>query len=117
MRIHVIEQSPELNHVAFVGSLDIPGTQEAEPELLRKLVSHHSDTLIDLSKLDYAGSLGIGLLFGAFKSLMHQGRIVLYGAQPSVENTMRLVRLDHLCAIVPTLADAQAVLAQPSPQI
>jgi anti-sigma B factor antagonist len=64
---------------------------------------------IDLSKVDFVDSSGLGALVSLLKTLRPAGEMVLFGIRPSVGE---ILRLTHLDAIFRREETEQAALAQ-----
>ena len=49
---------------------------------------------VDLSKVDFMDSSGLGALVSLLKTVRPEGEIVLFGIRPSVQEILRLTHLD-----------------------
>jgi len=59
-----------------------------------------SDVLLDLSKVDYADSAGLGMLVHTYGLLKKkQGKLTLKGVQPRVMELLKLTAVDTLMTI------------------
>lgn len=68
--------------------------------------------LVDLGKVHYMSSAGLRVLMIAAKGCRKQeGRIVVAGLQPTVQEVFRIGRFDMVVEIFPTVRDAFAVLS------
>lgn len=68
--------------------------------------------LVDLGKVHYMSSAGLRVLMIAAKGCRKQeGRIVVAGLQPTVQEVFRIGRFDMVVEIFPTVRDALAVLS------
>jgi anti-anti-sigma factor len=68
--------------------------------------------LVDLGKVHYMSSAGLRVLMIAAKGCRKQeGRIVLAGLQPAVQEVFRIGRFDMVLETFPKVRDALAVLS------
>jgi anti-anti-sigma factor len=68
--------------------------------------------LIDLGKVHYMSSAGLRVLMIAAKGCRKQeGRIVVAGLQPTVQEVFKIGRFDMVVEIFPTVRDALTVLS------
>lgn len=65
--------------------------------------------LLDLSRVDFLDSSGLGAVVHAMKSMGAGRRLELAGLRPKVEKVFRLTRMDSIFVIHP---DANSVLPQ-----
>jgi anti-sigma B factor antagonist len=95
--------------VELAGELDLGTAPTVEPSLLAE-VRARSGIVIDLTRLSFIDSSGIGTLIGAFRAANDGKRVHAVAASGSqVERVLRLVGLDR---VLPMFADrANAVEA------
>ena len=62
--------------------------------ILADLPAEGARIAIDLSRVDFLDSSGLGSLVSLLKEVRPTGDVVLYGAKPSVAEILRLTRLD-----------------------
>ena len=95
--------------IALRGRLDTPGVDQIETRFTASVVAPGRDALVDLSQVTFMSSMGIRLLLGAAKSLaLRKARMILYGAQPLVRESLDNVNLPD---IIPLAADEPEALA------
>ena len=71
-------------------------------------------TVVDLSRLEYIASLGMGMLISCAQSLQRKGcRMVLAGAQGNVDTALRTAGIDHAIPMAIDVDEALRVLDQP----
>jgi len=85
-------------------------------DALRKQLQEHiqdgaNKIVIDLSKVDFIDSLGIGAIVAGKKSLKSGGELVLAGANRNVLTMFRLTRLDKEFKILNTRDEAVQTLS------
>ncbi len=68
--------------------------------------------VLDLSKVEFIDSSGLGAVVAAMKQLGKDRKLDLSGMTPTVEKVFRLTRMDTVFALFPTL-DA-ALMASPA---
>ena len=67
--------------------------------------------VLDLSRVDFVDSSGLGAIVAAMKLLGSTRRLDLAGLTPTVERVFRLTRMDSVFTIHDSVAQAQAVYA------
>jgi anti-sigma B factor antagonist len=63
---------------------------------------------IDLTKVDFLDSSGLGALVSLLKAVRPEGELVLFGVRPSVRE---ILRLTHLDSVFPCETDEAAALS------
>lgn len=86
------------------------------PELKAQVVlltkSDVSNLIVDLSNVKYCDSSGLSALLVANRGVRGlDGSLVLCGLQPMVEKLVAISQLDKIFNIVPTLSEAEDVIA------
>lgn len=68
--------------------------------------------LVDLGKVNYMSSAGLRVLMIAAKGCRkHEGKIVLAGLQPTVQEVFNIGRFDMVLETFPTVRDALAAIS------
>jgi anti-anti-sigma factor len=110
-----MEISPISDHlvrVTLTGRLDAPTVDRIETRFIAALVPGSNNAIVDLSGVDFVGSLGIRMLISAAKSLkMRQAKLAVYGTQDQVRQVFELVSLQQLLNICATEEEARAAVA------
>ena len=74
---------------------------------MRELLGGASGRVVlDLEKVDFIDSSGLGAIVAAMKNLEPHRRIDLAGLNPSVDKVFRLTRMDTVFKLYPTLDGA-----------
>ena len=90
--------------VVLRGRLDSPGVDSIETRLTASLVPRGESAIVDLSGVEFAGSMAIRMFITIAKALARKDRrLALYAPQPAVAETFEMVALD---SIIPVAADA-----------
>ena len=84
---------------------------EFKSRILEKLPAENGRLAIDLSKVDFMDSSGLGSLVSLLKTVRPGGELVLFGMRPSVLEILRLTHLDAVFRNAPDEAEAVAILA------
>jgi len=109
--LRVISSTDTLSHIALSGRLDIQGVQEVELKLNSQTSARRRPALIDLSGVEFIGSLGIGMLVSAARSLrVHGAGTVLLNPQGRVDDVLRGSSIDQIIPISTSLDDAFRLL-------
>ncbi|WP_170783069.1 STAS domain-containing protein [Ruegeria lacuscaerulensis] len=67
--------------------------------------------VLDLTRVEFIDSSGLGAIVAAMKQLGSDRRLDLAGLHPFVEKVFRLTRMDTVFKLYPTLGDALASAA------
>jgi anti-anti-sigma factor len=95
--------------VALVGRLDTPGVAGIELRFTATLVPRAARAVIDMSEVEFIGSMGIRMLISVARALSKkQGKLVLYRPQPMVAEVFNTVALGEIISVFPDAASAQA---------
>ena len=70
-----------------------------------------SRLLLDLSRVDFLDSSGLGAVVAAFKQAAPERRLELAGLSPTVEKVFKLTRMDSVFKIHETAGDVTATFA------
>ena len=62
--------------------------------------------VLDLSKVEFIDSSGLGAIVAAMKSLGRDRKLALAGLTPTVERVFKLTRMDSVFSVFPTLEGA-----------
>ncbi|MFG1350653.1 STAS domain-containing protein [Xanthobacter autotrophicus] len=111
MNIETHALGPEQVLIVLDGRLDIEGTAQIEVAF-SAVSSHAKATLVDLSATPFVASIGIRLFISNAKALARRGgRLIVFGATPTVKDVLLTTGLGELATLVATRADADAALA------
>ncbi|MFK7763519.1 MAG: STAS domain-containing protein [Roseobacter sp.] len=64
--------------------------------------------VLDLSKVEFIDSSGLGAIVAAMKHMGAERRLALAGLTPTVERVFQLTRMDSVFSVFPTLEGALA---------
>ena len=109
--LSVVASTDDLTHVALSGSLDVQGVQELELKLSSHTAARRRPAIVDLSAVDFVGSLGIGMLIANARALRgHGAGMALLRPQEKVEHLLRASSIDSLIPIASTVDEALRLL-------
>lgn len=98
--------------LALVGELDTQGQTQIAVRMTGLTVPFRRHAIVDLSRLTYISSLGIGLLLNINTGLKRQGKkLLLLAPQPLVAKVLQVVRLQKELQIVASEDQLQQALA------
>lgn len=107
--LHVTELDGPVTRVALAGRLDAAGADQIGIRFTAATASAARPAIVDLSQVGFVASMGIRLLISSARALDTKGfKLVLFGAQPHVEEVLLDAAVDQ---IVPLVADEAAALA------
>ncbi len=76
-------------------------------EAMRSQTDGGADTvLLDLQKVDFIDSSGLGAIVATMKHLSPDRKLVLAGLTPAVDKVFRLTRMDSVFSVFSSLHDA-----------
>jgi anti-sigma B factor antagonist len=105
--VRTIAVTDEISHVRLVGRLDIDGVGMVEIPLTAATVARKRPAIVDMSGVEFLGSMGIGLLVRCAVSLQRSGaRVVLFGCQPLVQKSLEITKINAVLPIVDSEAAA-----------
>jgi anti-anti-sigma factor len=103
MDLQVEERTDGISHVALVGKLDVAGLHAVDLKFHSQTSARKQSAVVDVSRLEYIASLGMGMLISCAQSLRRKGAtMVLVGAQGVVDTALRTAGIDQA---VPMAAD------------
>ena len=109
MEMKIKDGSDGVVAVALIGRLDTPGVAGIELRFTATLVPRAARAVVDMSEVEFIGSMGIRMLISVARALSKkQGKLVLYNPQPMVEEVFNTVTLGEIISVQP---DAAAALA------
>lgn len=97
--------------LALNGRLDTPGVERIETRFTAAVVPTGKHALVDLSNVTVLTSMGIRMLLSAAKA-MHQRKtkMIIFGAQDAVGETLHHVSLAEIIPVVSTEEQALALV-------
>ncbi|HEY2051557.1 MAG TPA: STAS domain-containing protein [Caulobacteraceae bacterium] len=94
--------------VVLTGRLDTAGVDLVEAKFDAGVVAGGRHTIVDLTQVEFMGSLGVRMIIRAGRSLASNGgRLVLFGAR---EPVLEVIELTGLHEIVPSVASESEAL-------
>jgi anti-sigma B factor antagonist len=112
MNIDIEELAPGVTLIRLTGRLDTPGVDVVEARFSAASISQDKHTLVDLSQVSFIASMGIRMLIATARAMkQRQRKIVLFAAQPLVQETLQTMSVDTLMALVPDLDTARGIVA------
>jgi anti-sigma B factor antagonist len=111
LKLEIQEASDTLSRVALVGRVDVHGLHQVDVDFHRATAGRGKPTVVDLSQVEFIGSLGLGMLISCAQSLHRKGAaMVLLGPRKAVEATLRAAGVDRFLPIVEDLEAARGRL-------
>jgi anti-anti-sigma factor len=106
MQLETTPRTDGISQVALIGRLDINGLHEVDIKFHGQTAARAQPAIVDLNKLEYIASLGMGMLISCAQSLRRKGHtMVLAGAQGDVDTALRTAGIDQA---IPMVADVDA---------
>jgi anti-anti-sigma factor len=108
MQMTLVDVAEDVLNVALAGRLDTPAVDQLETPLSAAVAQKGASALIDLSKVEFVGSMAIRMFMSVARAQAKKGlRVVLYAPQPLVRQLFDTVSLSD---IIPIEADVQSAL-------
>lgn len=91
--------------------LDAHNAADFRAQLDRMIADGHERVVLDLSRVDFLDSTGLGAVVTGLKRMRGHGELVLCGIVEVVMNVFRLTRMDRVFRIEPDVDAAVAALS------
>jgi anti-anti-sigma factor len=98
--------------IALVGKMDGEAVEELHPQIQEVYRAGVRRFVFDLSKLDYASSLGLRLMVSLSNQVKGQGAVALCGASEAVRTVLTMTRVNQVVPEHPTRAAALAAVTK-----
>lgn len=103
----------EVHVLRLEGYVDAHTFTDFEEELTKLVEGGHYNLLLDLEKLTYINSTGLGLLMATFRQVrQYQGDLVIAKMSDKITNIFNLLGFSRLIHTYPTEQEALAKFAQ-----
>ena len=107
MKIEIADTADGIVNVALVGRLDTRAVESIEPGLVASLVPRGARAIVDLSRLEFIGSMGLRMFITIARDLgRNNGKLVLYSPQPWVNVMFTTAALHTIVSVRPDAASA-----------
>jgi anti-anti-sigma factor len=107
MKMEIGDAADGLVNVTLVGRLDTPTVLRIEPDLTASLVPRGARAIVDLSRLEFVGSMGMRMFMTIARDLArNNGKLVLYSPQPWVNVMFTTASLNSTVPVCPDAASA-----------
>jgi anti-anti-sigma factor len=111
IQLNEVQVDDRITHVALVGRLDVAGLHAVDVKFHGYTAARRRPTLVDLSGLEFLGSLGVGMFMSCARSLQRFGaKMVLLNPPPEVEEVLRAVGIEQGIPIVRSAEEAYRIL-------
>jgi anti-sigma B factor antagonist len=109
--IDLVEATDTFTHVALQGKLDAAGVREVDLKLTSQTVARRRPAVIDLTEVEFIGSLGISMLFVIARSLrLHGAGMAVIVGSPSVKGALEMTQIEDVISVVATREEALRAL-------
>jgi anti-anti-sigma factor len=89
------------------GRLDTHGVDQVETKFTASVVPGGRNAVVDLSEVDFVTSMGLRMFIGVAKALRrHKAKMVLFAAQPQVNEVFASASLGEIVPIAGNEAEA-----------
>ena len=105
----------EVHILRLEGYVDAHTFTDFEEELTKLVEGGHYNLLLDLEKLTYINSTGLGLLMATFRQVrQHQGDLVIAKMSDKITNIFNLLGFSRLISTYATEQEALQKFTQPA---
>lgn len=112
MEMNVTELPGPVSCVRLTGKLDAAGVDRIDLRFTTAVAAVGRHAVVDLAGVTLLTSIGIRLLISTARALSQKGaKMVLFGAQPLVQEGLDHTALDQIISVVDTEAQALEKLA------
>lgn len=109
MEMEIKELENNVRNVTLTGRLDTTGVLGIETRFVTGLVPGAKHAIVDLSKVDFIGSMGIRMFISVTRTLRDKkAKLVFYSPQPRVNDVLDSASFRE---IAPVCADAAEAVA------
>ena len=100
MKMEIADTADGLVNVTLAGRLDTPAVERIEPQLVASLLPRSARAIVDLSALEFVGSMGLRMFITIARDLARKnGKLVLYSPQPWVNVMFTTASLHHIVCV------------------
>ena len=110
MELNVIHSDDSYTHIALVGKLDVGGVGEIENKFLGFTAARKKNAVVDISGVNFLGSMGLRVFLDAAKSLAREKKqLILLNPQPLVGEVLEASGIGEIVSIQTDAASAVAL--------
>ena len=88
------------------GRIDAASAVDFKDQICGAIDEGKHEVVLDLSRVDFIDSSGIGAIVGVFKHLGRRGTFAVSGLTRSVERVFQLTRMDKVFRVYPNVEEA-----------
>ena len=111
MEMQITDVDSKLKKVTFNGRLDTPGVLGIETQFVTGLVPEGKPAIVDLSKVEFMGSMAIRMFISVSRILREkQVKLALYAPQGMVNEVLEIARVNEFVPICSDATEATAVV-------
>lgn len=109
MKFELKDLDNDILHIGLIGRLDLQGTLEIDDRFTFNITASKSNTVVDMSNVDFLASIGMRMLLSNAKALQQRKKqLVLVNPQSMVEDALKTAGIAQLIPIYGTLEEAIA---------
>lgn len=114
MNVSIDKKDPAVIVRVLDTQLGADSAEEFKTHVTTNIPADGARVAIDLTKVDFVDSSGLGALVSLLKAVRPAGDLVLFGLRPGVKEILRLTHLDAVFPVETTEEAALATFAQAS---
>ena len=96
-----VETRARVSVVCIDGEVDFRSVSDLRAAMTDLLTEHHDRIVVDLSRLTWIDSIGLGVLVAAWKRARPTGaELVLWRPSPKAAAVLKIARLDRVMTVV-----------------
>jgi anti-sigma B factor antagonist len=107
----IVEMDNNVIILKPVGRLDASSVKSLQAQVAKLMEKNYIHILLDLSRVDFIDSMGLGACIGLYKTLdARGGALVCAGSNDSIRAIFRLTRADEKITLADSRLDALKIL-------
>ena len=107
MEMQITDLDKNVKQVTFNGRLDTPGVLGIETQFVTSLVPAGKSAIVDLSKVEFVGSMAIRMFISVSRILREkQVKLALYAPQGMVNEVLEIAKVRDIVPICSNASDA-----------
>lgn len=111
MQLEIVDIDDRSARLSVTGRLDTPGVNAIETRFTATAATAGKNILVDLSAVPILTSMGVRMLISTARALQgRKHRMIVFGAQDVVAETLEHVALNEVIPVVASEAQARAAL-------
>lgn len=110
--IELLREENDLVQLKVMGRLDTVGTSQIDTQFTAMISPRGKHALVDISNVSFLASMGIRMLVSVARTLdRHEKRLILYGADNLVKESIDNAGLTQMLSLVSSEEEARTAIS------